>query len=301
MAAPAAPLCLLLPARRRLAGQALPPDLARALGRADVLPAGEAGERAQLLRHFELLPRGLPAAALTRALDSDDAGLHAWLRADPAHVRPDMTGARVLAIGDLGLTHEECQALIAPLRPLFGDAGFTISAPAPDRWYLALPREARLPAFAPPEEVLGDDLFQHLPDGPDGRRWRALLNEAQVSLHNHPVNLARAAAGKPTANSLCFWGFGLPPDHVRCAHAALLTQDVLMRALAQAAGVPVQEDGATLMDLRALREVGALAEAVAAAGSEGVPLVLDFADGHRLALARSQRWRVWRRPLAALA
>ena len=301
MAASGAPITLLLPARRRLAGQPLPPALARALGRADALAPGEEGERAQLLRHFDLLPRGWPAAAITRALDADDAHLHAWLRADPAHVRPDMTGARVLAIGELGLSPADAAALVEPLRPLFGDAGFPISAPVPARWYLALPPDAKLPAFAPPEAVLGDDLFNHLPEGPDGRRWRALLNEAQILLHQHPLNAARAAAGQPVVNSLCFWGGGRLPDHVRTAHAAVFGDDPMLRALAARAGVPVAEEGASLMDLRALRDVGSLAAAVEAGLAGGRALDLDFADGARLRLAPSQRWRFWRRPRAALA
>ena len=301
MAAPAATITLLLPARKRFAGQALPVPLARALGRADALPEGLPGEQAQLLRHFDLLPRGLPVAALTRALDADDAGLHAWLRADPAHVRADMTGARTLAIGELGLAADEASALLEPLRPLFGDTGFMISAPSPSRWYLALPREARLPAFAPPEAVLGDDLFNHLPDGPDGRRWRALLNEAQVLLHHHPINQRRASQGRPTVNSLCFWGAGVLPDAVETPHAGVLSDDILLQALATAAGRPVGADGATLLDLRARGDLATLADAVAAAVRAGEALALDFADGHRLRLLPGQRWRFWRRPRASLA
>ena len=73
----------------------------------------------------------------------------AWLRADPAYVRPDINGARLLAYGDaLALTQAERDALLRPLQPLFGDAGFPIDAPTPSRWYLRLPREAKLPAFA---------------------------------------------------------------------------------------------------------------------------------------------------------
>src|SRR5690606_39803296 len=90
---------LLLPARNRVADRPLPSVVARAVGRADVLPASEAGERAQLLRHFELLPRGWPAAALTRSLDAADAATGHWLRADPAWVRPDINGARLFAVG----------------------------------------------------------------------------------------------------------------------------------------------------------------------------------------------------------
>jgi hypothetical protein len=68
--------------------------------------------------------------------------------------------------------------LLPALRPLFGDAGFSLDAPHPSRWYLRVPRDSRLPEFATPEEVLGEDLFAHLPQGDLGRRWRALLTEA---------------------------------------------------------------------------------------------------------------------------
>ena len=308
MAANASPeavpaLSLLLPERRRFAGQPLGPAFGKALARADALAEGEPGERAQLLRHFDLLPRGWPMAAITRQRDAGDAVLHQWLRADPAHVRPDMTGARVLAIGELGLAQAEADALVAPLRPLFGDAGFQVSAPCPSRRYVAPPIEARLPAFSPPEAVLGDDLFSHLPDGPEGRRWRALLNEAQVLLHNHPVNAARAAVGKPTVNSLCFWGAGKLPDHVRTPFAAVASEDPELLSLAALAGIGVNGDGPQLLDLRRARDWAAvearLQPALADLGAEA--LRLDFTDGARFLLRAGQRWRVWRRPMARLA
>lgn len=296
-------LTLLLPERRRFAGQPVGVEVGKALARADRLVDGEPGERAQLLRHFDLLPRGWPMAAITREMDAGDAVLHRWLRADPAHVRPDMTGARVLAIGELGLDAAEAEALLKPLRPLFGDAGFQISAPVPSRWYLALPVESRLPAFAPPEQVLGDDLFTHLPDGPDGRRWRALLNEAQVIMHNHPVNAARIAEGKLAVNSLCFWGAGTLPDHVRTGHAAVATPDPELQALARLAGLKPTAEGPQLFDLRRQRDwttvENHLLPGLRELGRD--ELQLDFADGARWSLRSGQRWRFWRRPLARLA
>lgn len=305
MVAPAAApaLTVLLPERRRFAGQRVAPEFGRFLGRGDRLADGEAGDRLQLLRHFDLLPRGWPMAAITRQRDAGDAVLHQWLRADPAHVRPDMTGARVLAIGELGLDHEEAQALLAPLRPLFGDTGFQISAPVPSRWYVALPVEARLPAFSPPDAVLGDDLFAHLPDGPEGRRWRALLNEAQVILHNHPVNEARARQGKTTVNSLCFWGAGRLPDHVRSVYTAVASHEPELLSLAQLAGIPGLPEGPQLLDLRQARDWSAVEQRLLP-GLEGLgrdELQLDFADGARFSLRAAQRWRLWRRPLATLA
>ena len=54
---------LLLPARTRLVGQALPDDVARALGRSDRSDA-DAGERAQLRRQFQLVPDHWPIARI---------------------------------------------------------------------------------------------------------------------------------------------------------------------------------------------------------------------------------------------
>lgn len=297
-------LTLLLPERRRFAGQPLGDEAGRWLARADRAADAAAGETAQLQRHFDLLPRGWPVAAITRALDADDAHLHQWLRADPAHVRPDMAGARVLAIGELGLTLDEAAELARPLRPLFGDHGFQLSVPHPARWYVALPVESKPPAFAMPEDVLGDDLLAHLPDGPDGRRWRALLNEAQILLHNHPINEARAAAGKPTANSLCFWGAGRLPDRVLGRAADVRSDEPTLRALAKlaAAAAPAGQDGA-LLDLRARRDWSSVAAVLREAMRDpgGTPVRLDFADGAIFELRAGQRFRFWRRPLATLA
>ena len=129
-------LTLLLPATAKFAGIALPAALAKALGRAD-RGTHDAGGRAQLSRHFRLLPNRWADAALARAADTDegDARVNAWLRADPAWIRPDINGARLLGIGDtLGIEQADVDAFLPALRPLFGDAGFVLDAPAPSRW-----------------------------------------------------------------------------------------------------------------------------------------------------------------------
>lgn len=301
---------LLLPARNRLAGKRLPADVAKALGRADHRLL-EAGERAQLRRHFQIVPDHWPVAALTRQLDAGDAEGFAWLRADPARVSPDISGARMLAHGEaLALEAEDAVQLLPALKPLFGDAGLLLDAPHPARWYLRLPREAKLPAFASVDEVLGDDLFAHLPDGDDGRRWRALLTEAQIVLHNHPWNARRVAAGKAPVNSLWFWGGGVPPQSVRTPFRQVKGQDTLLRALAKAAGVQAggeaAEEVGALIDLRHLRQLDLLANdalqpLLAALGRrELLSLRLDFEDGAQYELRRDQRWRFWRRAIAHL-
>ena len=299
-------LVLLLPERRRFRGHALPDTLARALGRADRLPAAEPGEKAQLQRHFDILPRGWPMAALMRQREAADAGRDTWLRADPAFVRAEMTGARLMAWGNLALSGAEADELLAPLKPVFGDAGFPISRTRPEHWYLQLPAEARLPAFSLPTDALGGQLLAHLPEGDEARRWRQLGTEAQVILHNHPFNARRAAQGQPPVNTLWFWGGGRLPDSVRAPWRAVVDADDELAALAQAASVPLQigSAGDVLQDARRVRDPAAFEAGVQAAlatlAGRHADLVLDFADGQAWRLAPAQRWRLLRRPLRGL-
>ena len=290
----------LLPERRRFAGQSLTSNVASLLGRGDRLEISAAGERNQLLRYFEILPQGWPMAAIGRQNEVGDAGEHAWLRADPVHVRPDMAGARLLAWSNLQLTANEATALVQSLMPLFGDAGFPVSCVDPERWYLQLPRAAKLPAFSPPADSLGEDLLKHSPEGPEGRRWRFLLNEAQVQLHNHPLNSNRIARGLLPVNSLWFWGAGVLPVAVRSKVIECTSTDFELRALFSRvifeAGTAIT--GARLIDLRSERHWTTVETAFA---KEQMPIQLDFADGARWRIEQRQRWRIWRRPLKSLA
>lgn len=307
-------LVLLLPAGADFGAQRLPAGIATVLGRADA-DGGDAGEGAQLRRHVEILPRGWPVAAVSRQRDAGDAAGAAWLRADPAWIRPDINGARLYGYGDaLQLDADAAADLLRPLKPLFGDAGMPIDAPAPGRWYLRLPQGAPLPAFTAPGEALGTDLFEHLAEGADARRWRMLLNEAQIVLHNHPRNAERAARGLPPVNSLWFWGGGGLPDRIRMSAARVLTRDDALAAMAGAAGASTAEPRAfatpeldTLVDLRDGRDLRQLAEDWLAPALDALhagavsSLVLDLADAQRLTVRRGQRWRVWRRPRTSLS
>lgn len=306
----------LLPDRSRLAGQRLPEPSGRWLARADCRDYGSP----PLARIFDVLPRGWPAAAVTRQRDVGDAAGAVWLRADPAHVRPDINGARLLACGDrLAITRADADALLKPLRPLFGDAGFLLDAPEPMRWYLRLPTGTKLPRFAAPAEALGADLFDHLPadavsDAVEGRRWRALLSEAQVVLHNHPVNAERMARGLPAVNSVWFWGAGSLPERVGSTVDAIRSDDETVQAFAKAADIGCDAlpgrwqaiEGACAFDLRHLRDVAALdagwlAPALSELQARRLGRIdLMFDDGLEYSLAPGQRWRFWRRPLAEL-
>ena len=314
-----ATIALLLPERRRLPGP-LPAQTGKVLALAE-RDTSEPGSRAQLRRHFRLVPDHWPVAALTRRIDAADPGdgtAGTWLRADPAHVAPDINGARLLGWGEtLGVDEEDARALLPALRPLFGDAGFLLDAPHPARWYLRLPEGTGLPPLPGPDEALGEDLFASLPQGDDAaaRRWRTLITEAQVLLHQHPRNRERAAQGKAAINALWFWGAGRLPDAVQSRYLHMRSPDPLLQGLARSAGAAVSSaqvhddgpSGDSLVDMRRLRSVDLLGAQVlpplleSMARREFDALQLDFEDGARFSLHHGQRrWQFWRGPMASL-
>jgi hypothetical protein len=297
---------LLLPERRRFRGQPLSPSTGHLLGRADALPPADAGERAQLLRYFQLQPRGWPMAALLRQFNDADAGQAQWLRADPAYVRAEMTGARLMAWSTLGLSGEDADTLLAMLQPVFEAEGLALTRSAAEQWYLRLPADAALPDFSPPAEALGGQLLAHLPEGDGARLWRRLGTEAQILLHQHPLNAARAGRGLPPVNTLWFWGGGRLPRQVTASVSGVRGADDELSALALAAGIGSGEgvpagagaagNAALLVDLRRERQLaGVEAELLQALHDRSDGVVLDFADGSGLRLARGQGWR-WLRP-----
>jgi len=303
-------ITLLLPAATRLGRQRLSAHSARALARGERLPAGEPGRRAQLLRHFPLRGDGWPIAALSRQAEVGDAAGHAWLRADPVWLRPDINGVRLMAHGQaLALTPEERDELLPALRPLFGDAGFELDAPHPARWYLRLPKDAKLPVFSDPGDALGEDVFEHLDTSPEARRWRSLESEAQVTLHNHPLNARRAAQGRAPVNALWFWGGGRLPAAGGTHGDTGYSSDDTARALASAGGrgeeLPEHFGGAPgVYDLEGTRDLDWIerewlvpALVSLASGTVGA-LRLDDAEGWRFELRRGHRLRVWRRAWA---
>jgi hypothetical protein len=279
--------------------------LRRLLARADRLDDGPRGYLAGLAAWFDA-PQPLAAGALTRELADGDAGEVSWLCADPAWVEPDMNGARLLACGQMRLSQAEAEALAEPLVPLLEEQGMQLALTTPDRWHLRLPPGTAAPAFPAPEQALGENLLQHLPQGPEGRRWRILQNDLQVALHQHPLNAQRRAAGKPPVNNLWLWGAGTLPGQVRTALHGVLSDDPLLRALAARAGIghgarpsegaPHDVPSAWLLDLQDL-------PANAFAGTwmsmiDGLArsrtLRLTFASGERWECRPWHRWRFWR-------
>lgn len=159
------------------------------------------------------LPDGeVPVAALTRLAEGDGpmpAGRY-WLRADAVSQRADMIRVFMTGAGLEGLTGTERQGICRCIEQVFDDEGLEHHAGAEGRWTLALESQPEF-SFLPLEEALGLDMADALPEEPEARDWRRIMNEVQVALHNHPVNIARRQSGELLVNGCWIWGGGFLP------------------------------------------------------------------------------------------
>ncbi len=225
-----------------------------------------------------------PVAPLTLAADGVDPQHYYWLRADPVELRMERNRL-VLACAASELDATEARELVAALNRHFARDGITFLAPFPRRWYL---RADRAPGISttPLARAANRDIEAHLPQGDTALDWHRVINEAQMVLHEHAVNEARAARGAAIVNSVWLWGGGTAPAVGRPHYDTAWGDDALTRSLASAAGIARHE----------LAGSGAAWLATAGAAGKNHLLVLDqLADA-----LRTGGIAAWREQLALL-
>jgi len=185
-----------------------------------------------------------PTAPLAALGDGLDGGTGYWLHADPVYVH--LLRDRIVLTDDTfaDLTTAEAEAMTGTLNQYFSADELEFSAPRQNHWYLRLMDVANINTCSR-ENASGADIQQHLPSGPDSLRWRQRLNEAQMLLHEHPVNQAREQLGALPVNSLWLWGGGVLPQGLSSPFVEVSTDDALLMGLAKAAGCPASPQPAS--------------------------------------------------------
>jgi hypothetical protein len=234
-------LLLVLPGlgqARRCAGSMLPrlPAFEQFVARGDRGASEDAPSVVMLSRALPQLAgtEQLAAGPLSRLADTgrrDDAW---WARADPVHLAPVRDHLRLFAVEPLSMS--EAGALAASCSDALAAHGLALEAPNPDRWYVRAARALQF-TVGDPARSTGRDVYDLLPDGPDGAFARRVLTELQMVMHDHPVNRARERAGTPAVNSLWLWGGGmLPAAAPAYALPGLRSDDPVLRGLWRYAG-----------------------------------------------------------------
>lgn len=109
-------------------------------------------------------------------------------------------------------------------------------------------KKGKLVSLEPPHDHLGTQIGPWLPKEP---MLREMMEEGFPILNAHPMNMARAEAGKHKANSLWFWGAGTKPslqnfEEKTGLKGAMISAVDLLKGIAVGAGMKVyQVPGAT--------------------------------------------------------
>ncbi len=127
-----------------------------------------------------------------------------WLCADPVHFHVEGDGLLLMDSHSFSLSHEEAEALILSLNAHFFPDGLHFHSVSPTQWVVGLDWVPEVTTTHPLRRV-GRSIDGYLPQGLQARRWRALINEVQMLLHEHPVNLSREDRGERTINGVWFW------------------------------------------------------------------------------------------------
>jgi len=188
-----------------------------------------------LFERFGVRPlRGSPVAPYTLLADGGAPGEHFWMRADPVHLSVGLDSL-VFGAPALDLSRAEADSLVDGLNRHFGEA-LAFQALRPERWYVGLQAAPEIDT-TPPSAARGTAIGDKLPSGAEATRFRALMNEAQMLLHGHPVNVEREARGAPAVNSVWFWGGGSLETPGARPYSVVLADNPLARGLARAAGI----------------------------------------------------------------
>lgn len=151
-----------------------------------------------------LAAHGIPAEA-EPALAAAALGLsgrgHGWLRIDALSLV--ISRDRLVALPQQNDDGRDAATLIDAVLAQMPPIGALHAVGDARLLDLDAPAEAR---FSPAWRTANRPLDDHLPQGPRGAEWRRWLTEAQMLLHEHPLNVEREARGLRPLNALWLAG-----------------------------------------------------------------------------------------------
>ncbi len=245
-----------------------------------------------------------------------------WACAAPVHLLAGLDHLRLAAPAPLPIQDDVSAALVAGVNEHLADSGFTLVSIPGHGWLCMCPEDLDCDA-SEPAAVVGGNLRDWLPTGRDARRVQAWINEAQMILHEHPLNDRRKARGDPPVNSVWIWGFGSAGKPAGNAASTLVTDDDWLKGLWRLHGGTVLEPAELNSGVEAARSPGTTRIAIVSEPPDGalgersppaMPRLLEtirtalesgtvarvsiHAGSEVLELDRRARWRFWRRAKA---
>ncbi len=151
-----------------------------------------------------------PIAAIAAEADGLDVSDAFWLRADAVHL---VLQRDCFSLGEpvpLSVEITDAQKIIASLNQHFSQDGLTFFIGNSGAYYVRSAQTLQIKTTLP-SVAAGKNIHPFMPQGLAGGKWLSVLNEIQMLLHEHPVNLALEAKGEKAVNSLWLSGGGQMP------------------------------------------------------------------------------------------
>jgi 2,3-bisphosphoglycerate-independent phosphoglycerate mutase len=110
------------------------------------------------------------------------------------------------------ITTEEAAELVQSLNEKMGNDSIRFHPGVQYRHILTTPSDWNAVQCTPPHDILDREVAPYLPQGAAGRQVLDLMERSKAVFAGHPVNLKRAADGKPQATQIWLWGQGTKPN-----------------------------------------------------------------------------------------
>ncbi len=179
-----------------------------------------------------------PAIAAAQLRARGAAARAEWAAvATPVHLVAGMSNVQLPADGILDIGAAEADDLAQDFNRSFGGGGAHLVR-GPGSALLCVFDQPLAVDTAPPEEVLGKDVWAHQPRGADSAALRRLGTEIEMWLFGHAVNAARGARGVPVISALWLWGGGPGNAPVPCIEGRAAGDDALFSAIERQSQYP---------------------------------------------------------------
>ena len=130
--------------------------------------------------------------------------------ATPLHAALGLTDLTPLDPSTLSISADESRALCEAADAHMRDDGMRLHFVDGARWLVTCDRPIEV-LTERPDWIIGELLRPNLPRGRDARLVERWMNELQMCLHAHPVNIAREERRLPPVNLVWLWGWSPLP------------------------------------------------------------------------------------------
>ena len=215
--------------------------LARLLSKANVRQLDLPLEAVVCAQHGLAARPDYPIAPIAANADDLSVGDAYWLRADPVHLLLQRDSFSLSEPVPLQVEREHAELIIASLNQHFSQDGMTFFIGNSGAWYLRLKQIPEIQTTLP-SVAMDRNIYQFMPQGAAASVWLSYLNEAQMLLHDHPVNVQRESRHQAAVNSVWFSGGGFMPQPLSPENDIdlLVANSPLYQGLAKWSGLVVQ-------------------------------------------------------------